>query len=75
MPFVAAHQDPECEQTTALRESVADVAPNVGGLLHEIAELRHQGIEVDNENEPAPENAQPIPPETQTIGQWVTPTI
>ena len=35
---VAAHKDPEREQTTALRESVADVAPNVGGLSQEIAE-------------------------------------
>ena len=59
----------------ALSESVADVAPNVGGLLQEIAELRHQGIEVDNSNEPAPENAQPTAPAAQTIGQWVTPTI
>ena len=29
---VAAHQDPDRERTTALRESVVDVTPNVGGL-------------------------------------------
>ena len=58
-----------------LRELVAYVALNVGGLSQEIAELRHQGIEVDNSNEPAPENAQPTAPAAQTIGQWVTPTI
>ena len=75
MKVVAAHQDPELERTTALRESVADVAPNVGVLLQEVAELRHQGIEVDDDSEPAPENAQPSAPATQTIGQWVTPTI
>ena len=75
MTVVAAHQDLEREQTTALCKSVADVAPNVGGLLQDIAELRHQGIDMDENNEPPPENAQPNFPETQTIGQWVTPTI
>ena len=55
---------------------VADVAPNVnGGLLQEIVELLQQGIEVDDDNEPYPENFQPSAPETHTIGQWVTPTI
>ena len=73
---VAAPQDAESEQTTALRESVADVALNVnGGISKEIAELRHQGIEVDKHNETAPDNAQPSAPATQTIGQWATPTI
>ena len=69
-------QDPKRERTTALCESVTDVAPNVnGGLLKEIAELHHQGIEVDDENKPAPEKAQPSASATQTIGNWVTPTI
>ena len=52
-----------------------DVAPNVGGLSQEIAELRHQGIEVDDENDPAPDNYQPTETSTQAIGKWVTPTI
>ena len=30
---------------------------------------------MEDENYPAPENAQPSAPATQTIGQWVTPTI
>ena len=51
-------------------------ATNVnGGLSQEIAELRQQGIKVDNNNEPAPDNAHTSAPVTQTIGQWVTPTI
>ena len=75
MTVVDAHQDPECKRTMALRESFADVAPNVGRLSQEIAELRHQWIEVDDYNEPAPENARTIAPATQTIGQWVTPII
>ena len=48
---------------------------NVGGLSQENAELRHQGIEVDDDNDPAPQNSQPSAPATQTIGRWVTPTI
>ena len=73
---VAAPQDPEREKTTEIRELVVYVAPNVnGGLSQEISELLHQGIKVDDDNEPAPENAQTSTPETQTIGKWVTPTI
>ena len=64
MTFVAAHQDLERERTMALRELFADVAPNVGGLSQEIAELCHQGIEVDDGNDPAPENAQSNAPAT-----------
>ena len=76
MTVVTATQDLEREQTTALNESVADVAPNVNiGLLQEIAELRHQGINLDDDNEPAHENAHSSAPATQTIGQWLTPTI
>ena len=75
MKVLDAHQDREREQTMALRESVTYVAPNIGGLSQEIVELRHQGIEVDDDNEPAPENGHISAPETQTIGQWVTPTI
>ena len=62
---VADPQYPERERTTALRESVADVAPNVNGRpSQEISELHHQGIEVNDENEPARENAQPSAPAT-----------
>ena len=75
MSVVAAHQDLERDQNTALCESIADVAPNFGGLLQEIVEICHQGIELDDGNKPSPENAQPSATETQTIGQWETPTI
>ena len=37
MAVVAARQDPERDQTMTLRELVADVAPNFGGLSQEIA--------------------------------------
>ena len=33
MTVVADHQDPERKRTTVLRESVVDVAPNIGELL------------------------------------------
>ena len=76
MTVVAAPQDPERERTTALRDSVVDFVVNVnGGLLQEIAKLRHQGIDMDDKNEPSPENAYPSAPATQTIGRWVSPTI
>ena len=39
------------------------------------AELCQKGIEAEDENEPAPDNAHPSAPETQTIGEWVTPII
>ena len=69
---------PTAQATAAAgdRTSVHDVAPNVRGVLaEEIAELRQQGIEVDDDNEPAPENAQPAPRSTvPVVGLWVTPT-
>ena len=69
-------QYPERKQTMALCESVLDAAPNVnGGHLQKIAELRHQEIKVDSNNETAPENAHSSAPANQTIVQWVTPTI
>ena len=40
--------------------SVHDVALNIRGVIaEEIAELKQQGVEVDDDNEPAPKNAQP----------------
>ena len=55
---------------------VHDVAAHIRGVLtEEIAELIKQGIEVDYDNEPAPENAQPTPNTTvPVLGSWVTPT-
>ena len=48
--------------TAGDRLSLHDVAPNIRGVLaEEIAELRQQGVEVDDDNEPAPKNAQPTP--------------
>ena len=41
----------------------------------EVAELRQQGIEVDDDNEPAPENAQPEAAPTSQVGDWVTPNV
>ena len=44
-------------------------------MAEEIAELRQQGIEVDDDNEPAPENAAPPVAAMFTVGTWVTPTV
>ena len=73
---MAAPQDPDFERTTTLRELLADVALNINrGLPQEIAELRHQGIKVDDNNGPSPKNDHPSAPATHTISQWVTQTI
>ena len=69
-------QDSERERVTALRTAGDNVLPNIrGALAQEVAELRQQGIEVDDDNKPAPKNAQPYVPATATVGQWVTLTI
>ena len=62
-------QDGERERVTALQTSGDDVLPNIrGAVAQEVAEPRQQGIEVDDNIEPAPENAQPSAPATATIG-------
>ena len=50
-----------------LRASRVDVVSNVG-------QLRLQGIEVDDDNAPAPENAQPSNPAPANGGHWCNPT-
>ena len=62
---VASPQDPERERTTALCESVTGAATNVnGGLQQEVAELCQKGIEVEDDKDTAPKNAQLSAPET-----------
>ena len=54
--------DEERERVAALRADEGDIVPNVHGTFAEdIAELRREGVEVDDDNEPAPENAQATP--------------
>jgi hypothetical protein len=70
----------ERARVAALRLDEGDITPNVRGafVAEDIAELRREGIEVDDDNEPAPENAQPTPAAPATlfsVGEWVTPTI
>ncbi|KAL7504256.1 hypothetical protein ACHAXN_002514, partial [Cyclotella atomus] len=61
------------EEHTAIRASFSNVARSE--LAQEVAELRQQGIEVDDDNEPAPEKAQPTPQTTAQVGEWITPTV
>lgn len=61
------------------RASTVDIASNVvrGEVMpEEIADLRAQGIEVDNED-PARENVVEPPPidATRQVGEWITPII
>ena len=53
------------------RSSTTNVAANVE-LTEDIAALRRQGITVDDDNEPAPENAVPQPAASGQVGEWVT---
>ena len=56
-----------------LRVSTEDETRNFWSVLTEdIAELRQQGIKVDDDNERAPENAEPHPQATGDMGEWVT---
>ncbi|KAL7483912.1 hypothetical protein ACHAW6_010478 [Cyclotella cf. meneghiniana] len=48
-----------------------DVTSNV--CRQEIAYLHQQGIEVDEDNEPAPENVMPPPQATTAVGEWIPP--
>ena len=67
---------PATQDITNQRVSVDDVDPNVNcDLAIEIDDLRQQGIEVDDDNEPAPENAEPPPQATNQVGEWITLTI
>jgi hypothetical protein len=65
------------------RQSFTNVTSNIEGGLscaatrEQIKELRRQGIEVDNDNEPVPKNAQPPVPQEQDApppGTWEKPT-
>jgi len=56
------HQRPAAAVATEvnpLRLADRDVVPNVGEGGVDVDDLRRQGIEVDDDNEPAPENAEP----------------
>jgi hypothetical protein len=69
-------RDVEVARVADMRTASEDVVPNISGALaQEVAELRQQGIEVDDDNEPAPENAQPAPRASADVGEWITPTI
>ena len=67
-------QNAEKARVAALRTADSDVSSNIGALQQEIAELRQQGIEVDDDNEPAPENASPTTSRID-VGSWIIPLI
>ena len=73
---------PPVPDNTRERQSSNNVTSNIEGGLsraatrEEIEELRRQGITVDDDNEPAPENAQPPVPQGPDAppGNWEKPT-
>ena len=64
---MAAEADPR-------RTDPRDVVRNVGEGGVDVDELRRQGIEVDDDNEPAPENDEPTAPLVNN-GRWEKPTM
>ena len=65
----------EAERVEELRTAEVDVASNIGPAAQDIAELHQQGIEVDDDNNPAPENTRPSNPAAANGGgEWVNPT-
>ncbi|KAL7471152.1 hypothetical protein ACHAXS_011440 [Conticribra weissflogii] len=72
-PPVEAAAASSRNEAEEIRRSQQNVSANVAPR-EEIAELRRRGIEVDDDNEPAPENAW-SPPSPFSTGQWEQPTI
>ena len=67
--------DREANSADSLRGQFTNVN-NIGrgASAADIADLRAQGIEVDNED-PAPENLGPPPVQPEAVGEWVRPSI
>ena len=58
------------------RVGLRDVIPNVFGGAEELEALRAEGIEVDDDNEPLPEDAVPAPPDPEgTLYNYEQPTF
>jgi hypothetical protein len=57
-----------------LRAATSDVFANVGNLGDDLEDLRRQGIEVDDDNEPVPKNAEPTV-ERPNIGRFEKPMM
>ena len=75
LPFAARAALQEQRALRALRSDVGNVSPNIRfDLSTELQELRQQRVEVDDDNDPAPENAEPSSQSNEDIGEWVTPT-
>ena len=70
---------PPPPEVDAERTSLHNVVPNVfggAGLWDEIEQLRAEGIEVDDDNEPLPEEAAAPPPDPEgTQYNWEKPTL
>jgi len=64
--MTAAVVNPNPPPVDVDRASIHNVVPNIfggAGLCEEIHQLCAEGIEVDNDNEPLPEDAEPAPPD------------
>ena len=69
---------PPPPEVDAERTSFNNVVPNVfggAGLREEIEQLRAEGIEVDDDNEPLPNDAAPTPVEAGVQYEYTVPTF
>lgn len=74
MANVSAPAPVPLSEEVALRTSITNITCNIISRA-EIDQVRQQGIEVDGDKEPPPENVVPEPQATTQVGVWITPTI
>ncbi len=75
---VIASNPAQNEENQLLHRAQANIDATItarGTTAEEILKLRCQGIEVDNDNEPAPKNLWQPSPTQQPHGTWIVPTI
>ena len=75
-PPATTQAEEDAKVCAELRTAIEDMGGNINNAwAQEIAELRQQGIEVDDDDEPAPENKVPDEPSQHDVGEWVTPNV
>ncbi len=74
LPGAITQSNAEDENCCSLNNVEQNVSAR-GTTSKDIAELYCQGILVDDDNEPAPENVWAPPPKQLNVGEWIVPSI
>ncbi len=74
-PPAAAAAAAPLDPTLEIRAATTNVRPNFEGGANDVTELRAQGIEVEDDNEPVIENAGPPPAGPALVGTCIKPAI